>query len=323
MKTRPGSFKISYGLGLATGLFCFTCLGQVDRPVQRTFASPSDAKNALIEAARAHDQNALNQILGPETPDLMTGDNALDAKHLDAFATELEQRCDLVPQGNGRVVLNIGQNAEPFDIPLIQTNGAWMFDTAAGSEQVINRHIGRCEYHAIGACRDYVNAQRDYGSRFRSADGSLVYAMRLSCSPGKMDGLSWPPTTSAASCCISPHVAEASVENHNGGRGPRPYYGYCFKILTRQGPDAPGGKRNYVSNGGLTGGFALVAYPVRWGRSGIMTFIVNQNGVVYQRNLGEKTQHAVSNMRAYNPDRNWTVVREQGTPDVAEGGIKN
>jgi hypothetical protein len=308
---------------LALGFLCLLELGQLrgkDQPVltQRIFTSPADATNALITAASAHDRQAIHEMFSPEITNLMTGDPKLDAKHFDEFAGDLAVRCDIVPDGNGRVTLQIGQGTWPFPIPLVQTNGVWMFDTLAGEEEIINRHIGRDEYYAIGVCRAYVKAQQDYASRFAGANGTPAYALRLKSTPGKMDGLYWPVETNGAPSPLSSLVAEACLEGYdwNSGKGPHPFRGYLFKILTRQGPDAPGGKMNYLRHGKMTGGFALVAYPVRWGESGIMTFIVNQDGTVFQQTLGEQTMKIARAMKEYNPDNRWTVVKEQGITDL-------
>jgi hypothetical protein len=311
--------KFSSIPALALGLLYLAWLGQVrgepqSTASQRTFASPTEAASALVTAARAHDRQAIHQIFGPEVTNLMTGDQVLDQRHFDAFTTNLTERCDLLPQGSDRVTLEIGRDPWPFPIPLIKTNGVWIFDTIAGEEEIINRHIGRDEYYAIGVCRTYVNAQREYANRFASTTGKPIYAEKFRSSPGKMDGLYWPVEAGGKPSPLSPFVAEASMEGYkwNGGAGPRPFHGYCFKILTRQGPAAPGGKRDYVSHGELTGGFALVAFPIRWGESGIMTFIVNQDGIVYQQNLGDQTRKTASAMKDYNPDNRWTVVKDPG-----------
>jgi hypothetical protein len=281
---------------------------------QRTFTSPAEATNALVNAAKAHDRQAIHEIFGPEVTKLMTGDQVLDEKHFETFANNLTERCDVLSQGSDRVTLEIGRDPWPFPIPLIKTNGAWIFDTIAGEEEIINRHVGRDEYYAIGVCRAYVKAQRAYADRIASTTGTPKYAEKFRSSPGKMDGLYWPAETGGQPSPFSAFVAEAALEGYNwtGGEGPHPFHGYCFKILTRQGPAAPGGKRNYVSHGEMTGGFALVAYPVRWGESGIMTFIVNQDGVVYQRSLGERTPSIAAAMKEYNPDNRWTEVKELG-----------
>jgi len=308
---------------LALGLLSVTWLGQVrggDQSAvsQRTFTSPAEATKELVKAAKAHDRQAICEMFGPEVTNLWTGDKTLDEKHFEAFASDLEKRCDVVPEGSRKVILEIGGEQWPFPIPLIQTNGAWIFDTIAGEDEIINRHIGRDEYHAIGVCRVYVKAQREYAHRFADSAEAPKYAQRFKSAPGKTDGLYWPTEIGGIPSPLSSFVAEASLEGYNwtSGKGPRPFHGYLFRILTRQGPAAPGGRMNYVRHGEMTGGFALVAYPVRWAESGIMTFIVNQDGVVYQRSLGEKTARTAAMMKEYNPDRRWSVAQEPGITDL-------
>jgi hypothetical protein len=317
MKRKMTVFRASWLLGA----FTFLCLGTSDRlhgatqtEPQRTFASPGDATNALVQAARSHDHRAIRQIFGPEVTNLLTGDRVLDDDHFDQFTKDVTERCVVVPEGNAKVILEIGQKSWPFPIPLVQTNGTWMFDTAAGEEEIVNRHIGRDEYYAIGVCRSYVKAQREFAAQFGGPNGTPRYAMQFESTPGKMDGLYWPTENGATPSPLSPLVAQSCLQGYHwaNGEGPRPFHGYVFKILTSQGPAAQGGKMNYVHDGQMTGGFALVAYPVRWGESGIMTFIVNQDGTVYQQSLGENTPRIASHMTEYNPDPSWSVVKETG-----------
>ena len=321
------NFKTTKLLALALGLLCLPRPGQAraqEAPAaaQRTFPSPYAATNALLKAAKAHDHQAMRELFGPEITNLWTGDKTLDEKHFEAFASDLEERCDAVPEGTGRLTLEIGPGKWPFPIPLIQTNGVWVFDTIAGEEEIINRHIGRDEYHAIGVCREYVTAQREFAKRFAGSAGGPKYARRFKSTPGKTDGLYWPAASAAGKRSpLSSFVAQATYEGYNwkSGKGPRSYHGYLFKILTRQGPAAPGGRMNYIRDGQMTGGFAMVAYPVRWGESGVMTFMVNQDGIVYQRSLGEKTPSKAASMKEYNPDGRWSVVQEPGIVESEPG----
>jgi hypothetical protein len=199
-------------------------------------------------------------------------------------------------------------------IPLVKTNGQWRFDTAAGKEEIINRHIGKDELHAVGVCRAYVVAQQQYASANPDAVGGTNYAQHFKSTLGKKDGLYWPSVENEPASPFGPLVAEAHVEGYvrHKGAGPQPFHGYYFRILTRQGNAAPGGKMNYMSHGNLTGGFALVAYPEHWDQSGIMTFIVNQDGKVFQQNLGEKTCRIAAAMKEYNPASEWTLVQDEG-----------
>ena len=278
-------------------------------PVQQLFASPAEAVKALAAATQAKDTAALNEIFGPEVQGLLTGDKVQDADNAQRFATAMAQSCNLVQEGGDKITLEVGTNDWPMPIPLVKTNGQWFFDTAAGKEVIINRHIGKDELNAISVCRAYVTAQRQYASMNGGA-----YALKFKSTPGKKDGLYWPVTENEPASPFGPLVAEAHVEgyHHHAGAGPQPFHGYYFRILTRQDDAAPGGEMNYLSQGNLTGGFALVAYPENWDQSGIMTFIVNQDGKVYQQNFGEKTSRIAGKMKEYNPDSEWTLVQDEG-----------
>jgi hypothetical protein len=282
---------------------------------QRSFASPEEAVKALREATEARDKAALNQIFGPDASLLLTGDEVQDAGNAAKFAKAIAEGCQQVPDGADRITLEIGTNNWPYPIPLVKTNSQWLFDTDAGKEEIINRHIGRDELNAIGVCSAYVDAQRQYATLNADGSGSSKYALKFKSTPGKKDGLYWNASEGEAASPFGPLVAEAHVEgygNNQQGSGPHPFHGYFFRILTRQGRDAPGGKMNYTSHGKLTKGFALVAWPEHWDQSGIMTFIVNQDGKTYQRNLGEESAKCAGSMKEYNPDSNWMLVQDQG-----------
>jgi hypothetical protein len=280
-----------------------------DKP--QLFASPEDAVKALQEAAQSNNETAKNGIFGPKFRELLTGDQVLDAKHAKKFAELVSQGCKLVKVEEGKMIIELGTNGWPMAIPLVKANGQWYFDTAAGEEEIIDRHIGKDELHAIGVCRAYVTAQRQYASL---VGGGMYYAQKFKSTPGKKDGLYWPVSENQLVSPFGPLVAEAHAEGYGRqkGKGPHPFHGYYFKILTRQGKAAPGGKMNYMKHGDLTGGFALVAYPERWDKSGVMTFIVNQSGQVFQQDLGEKTSRIAGTMKEYNPDSHWTLVQEGG-----------
>jgi hypothetical protein len=278
---------------------------------QRRFASPDEAVTALREAAQGGDRAAVEQIFGPEVKDFLTGDAVQDSANFRGFSQAMKDGCQLTAEGDSQMVLNIGTNQWPFPIPLVKDGQQWFFDTDAGREEVVNRHIGRDEMNAIGVCRAYVKAQIEYFSQARDDSGVQKYAMRFKSSPGKQDGLYWTNGPSP----FAGLVAEAYAEGygaHAVGTGPHPFHGYLFRILTSQGRSAPGGKANYLVNGKLTGGFGLVAFPAKWGRSGIMTFIVNKDGLVYQRDLGAKTADIAAKMTEYNPNHHWTLVQDAG-----------
>ena len=251
----------------------------------------------------------MHEIFGPEADELLTGDEVQDANNAQKFATAMAQGCQPVKEGEDKITLEIGTNNWPMPIPLVKADGQWHFDTAAGKEEIINRHIGKDELNAIGVCRAYVTAQRQYAALNPDAGGGAKYAEIQE--HARQEG--WPLLGGGGERTRQPVravVAEAHAEGYGSKRaGPHPFHGYFFKILTRQGKAAPGGKMNYMSHGNLTGGFALVAYPEHWDQSGIMTFIVNQDGKIYQRNLGEKTARIAEAMKEYNPDSEWTLVQ--------------
>lgn len=278
---------------------------------QKTFASPDDAVAALRSAVASDDEAALEILFGPDIKSLRTGDKVQDQKNREHFAMAIAQSCKLNKQNDNEIFVEVGPKDWPMPVPLVQTNGQWFFDTAAGKEEAIDRHIGKDELAAIGVCRAYVTAQ----GQFASMNGG-TYARKFKSSDGQRDGLYWPTAENQPSAKFGPLVAEAEAEGYSGGKGPQPFHGYYFKILCRQGPAAPGGKMDYTSDGSLKNGFALVAWPQRWDESGIMTFIVGQDGRVYQRNFGEKTSRLAGKIKEYNPDGNWQLVQDEGIRDV-------
>ena len=280
-------------------------------PGQQTFDSPDDAVIALRTAVESNNRAELDKIFGPEIQSLRTGDKVQDAKNARHFATAMAENCQLDKQSPDEIFIEVGTNDWPMPIPLVRTNGQWFFDTPAGKEEAIDRHIGKDELAAIGVCRAYVTAQQ----QFASMNGG-VYAEKFKSSEDKRDGLYWPSAENEPTSVFGRLVAEADAEGYSGGKGPQPFHGYYFKILTRQGPDAPGGKMDYKSDSSLKNGFALVAWPQQWDQSGIMTFIVNQDGKVYQTNLGEKTSRIASKIKEYNPDSQWELVQDEGIRDV-------
>jgi len=315
MKTNYRCSQFAIALLVAVSL---TTRALADEPKagtpQQRFASPEDAVKALLAATKAGDKPALHEIFGPDHDQLLTGDAVQDAAAFDRFSKAVAQMCQLTRDGDDKVVLNIGAENWPFPIPLVRQNSQWFFDTAAGKEEIINRHVGRDELNAITVCRAYVGAQRQYASQDRDGNGVLKYAQQLKSAPGKKDGLYWESAANEELSPFGPLVSRARAEGYaprKENEPRRPYYGYFFKVLTRQGAAAPGGKYDYVINGNMIAGFALVAYPAEWGKSGIMTFIVSQQGKVYQRNFGPETAEHAAAMTEYNPDPNWSLVSDQ------------
>ncbi|HUJ43860.1 MAG TPA: DUF2950 domain-containing protein [Opitutaceae bacterium] len=278
----------------------------------QSFGSPEEAVKALVAATKAGDRAAVDVIFGPEVKDLLSGDPKQDALEFATFAKLVGQYSQLVQKADDRFVLNLGDQNWPFPIPLVKKNGAWIFDTAAGREEIINRRVGEDELIAIGVCRTYLAAQREYASEDRAGDGVLKFAQKLRSSPGQKDGLYWPAAPDEEQSPFGPLIAEIRTEGYGGKTAegnPQPFHGYHFKILTAQGASAPGGRYSYIINGNMIAGFALVAYPAHWGESGIMTFVVNQWGKVYERNLGPSSAEIAAAMTEFDPDRDWTVVK--------------
>lgn len=275
---------------------------------QTGFAAPELAVRALIGAARADRPQQILKILGPAGRKLVySGDAVADRLGRARFVAAYDQASSLEPQGDDRMLLVIGEKRWPFPIPLVKSGKTWRFDTPAGVEEILDRRIGRNELDAIEVCRAYVDAQRDYAAQVRHDDGLSEYAQHFMSAPGKRDGLYWPAGAGATQSPMGPLLAEARAEGYSGGKA-APYHGYFYKILTRQGEHAPDGARDYRVGGRMIGGFALVAYPARYGDSGVMSFIVNQDGVVYQRNLGPRTEAVARAMTEFDPDPGWAEL---------------
>jgi Protein of unknown function (DUF2950) len=275
---------------------------------QKRFASIDEAVGALVAAIRAEDRNALIDILGPAGRRLVSsGDKVADRQTGARFATDYEKAHHLLA-GGGKVVLYVGSDDFPFPIPLVPDGPSWRGDTAAGSQEIVNRRIGNNELSAIQVCLAYVDAQREYYSEDRNGDGILEYAQHLGSTPGKRDGLHWQSRAGEGPSPLGTLVVQARAEGYRlqrGSTGRPPYHGYLYRILTAQGPDAPGGAYDYVVGRHMIGGFALVAFPAQYGASGVMTFVVNHDGIVYERDLGTSTARLATEMKSFNPDRTW------------------
>jgi hypothetical protein len=296
-------------------------LAAQDKPSipEQLFASPNEAMNALHAAAKVNDQAALHKIFGPDFDQLLTGDAVEDSNNIKRLGVVMLQGCQCMSVAEDHVTLVMGAEKWPFPIPLVKVDGQWQFDTAAGKQEIISRHIGRDELNAIGVSRAYVSAQKRYAGMNPDGNAETKYARHFKSLPGKKDGLYWPAAAGEPASPFGPLVAEAQAEGyvvHAKGTGPHPFFGYYFRILTGQGDAALGGKLDYLTDGNLTKGFALVAWPVEWGQSGIMTFIVNQDGKVYQQDFGDQTSQLARIMKEYNPDSKWTLVQDAGIDGV-------
>ena len=281
----------------------------------KTFTSPEEAVGALVAAANARDRETLRSIFGPAANELVAVDEVQAANDLTEFIAALNQAKRLTRPTETTRILEVGKNRWPFPIPLVKKEGQWFFNTEAGKEEVLNRRIGKNELATLKSMRAYVEAQREYASRDRQGNDVLQYAQKLFSSPGKKDGLYWSPDLDGEVSPLGPLAAQAQAEGYgkpakDPSTAPRPYHGYFFKILTQQGRSAPGGKYDYVINGNMIGGFALLAYPAQHGNSGVMTFIVNQRGRVYEKDLGAKTAQRALDIKEYDPDSSWRLSRD-------------
>ena len=274
---------------------------------QQGFRSPEEAAEALVAAVRADDQKEVVKVLGPGSMDVISSGDAVNDENLrKAFLAAYDVRHSIKREGEKPATLLIGQDDYPFSIPIAQKNGAWSFDVAAGRDELLARRIGRNELAAIQVCLAYFDAQTEYAAVTRVGNLS-VYAQRLVSTPGTKNGLYWPASAGEAQSPLGEAVALASIRGYRVGSG-EPYHGYFYKILTRQGPKAPGGEHDYVVNGKMIGGFALIAWPAQYGNSGITTFMINHDGDVYEKDLGENTAKIASQTSAFNPDDSWKKV---------------
>ncbi len=278
----------------------------------KSFASPGEAVKALLAAVKSGDRAQLLTILGPGAEDVVSsGDDVADRRARERIVQASNEMSRLVKRDDNTMVLVLGKENWPMPIPLVREGKNWQFDTAQGRDEVINRRIGRNELTAIGVCGAYVDAQREYQAIDRNGDGAREYAQRVLSTTGKKDGLYWKADAGADESPMGPLVGSAVAEGYSGGNpraGPRPYHGYLFRVLKSQGKHAQGGPMDYVKDGHMTKGFALMAWPVDYGNSGVMTFIVGQAGDVYQKDLGDETAALAGAMTAYNPDSTWTKV---------------
>jgi hypothetical protein len=267
---------------------------------QLTFDSAEAAVDALLGSLKARDVDALEKLFGEKEWKELAGPDKVQAREgLESiYASALDSHA-LAPGDNGGKVLIIGKEAWPFPIPLVDENGKWRFDTVAGMEEILNRRIGGNELSAIAIMREYAAAQIQYASIDRDGDAVLEYAQRVNSAAGQHDGLYW-ASDSAGESPLGPFVSEAG-DYLSGRTGGDPFKGYYFKVLTRQGAGAPGGRYDYVINGNMIGGFAMIAYPADYGNSGIMSFIINQQGEVYERDFGEESDVVASSVTEYDP----------------------
>jgi hypothetical protein len=281
---------------------------------QQYFPSPEAGVQALVEAAKRDDTAAMLQILGPEAASFIsTGDPVSDKANRAHFVQEYEEAHTLIPLGDTRVIVQVGKDDWELPIPLVKDNTSWRFDTEEGKEEILNRNIGRNELDVIQVCLAYVDAQREYYLRNPQQEALLHYASKFMSTQGKRDGLYWETTAAEPLSPLGLFLIQARTEGYeHTADKPLPYHGYYYKILTGQGPNAPGGAYDYMVRDQMIGGFAMVAYPAQYGASGIMTFIVNHDGVVYQKDFGSNTTAMAQAMTLFNPDETWEKLAPEG-----------
>jgi hypothetical protein len=295
---------ILFGLVIATG-----CAKQtVD---DGTFKTPEDAVSALVTALQKDAVAGLQALLGPGSEELLnSGDAVQDASDRAAFLAAYESKHALIDDGADRKILVTGQDDWPMPIPIVKRDGGWQFDGEAGIDEMIYRRVGGNELGAIDVCRGFVNAQLEYASEGRDGDPAGIYALKLVSDAGLHNGLYWPTGEGEPPSPAGPFVAAAAAEGYRRAEGDEraPYHGYYYRMLYAQGENANGGARDYFKDGLLTEGFALVAWPADYGSSGVQTFIVNQDGIVFQKDLGEDTATAVEAIQSFDPDSSWTAI---------------
>jgi Protein of unknown function (DUF2950) len=272
---------------------------------QRAFPTPEEAAGALVTAVKSGVRMDILWVLGSDGEDIISsGDDVADADSRQRFIAAYDAKHSIKLEGDKKGVIILGNDDFPFPIPLMRKKAGWEFDTATGRLEILYRRIGRNELDAIQTCLAYVDAQNEYAEKDRTGAGIGVYAERIVSASGKKNGLFWPSSDGETSP-LGQLAAQASAEGYRVGAGRIPYHGYYFRILTQQGPNAPGGTLNYIVKGKMIGGFAMVAYPAEYGNSGVMTFLVNHTGTVYQKDLGDYTMRHVRHMNWFDPDQTW------------------
>ena len=283
---------------------------------EQVFETADDAVDALVAANRNDDKEALLKILGPNGEKIISsGDPVADQENRDRFLRAYDIGHSLESENGQKQILVVGEEEWPLPIPLVSVGSyGWRFDTEAGEEEILNRRIGRNELNVIEVCRTYVEAQREFAEQHPLQNGQLEYAQHFMSSPGKHNGLYWEASPSEEESPLGPLFANARDEGYTVSKSHekrQPYHGYFYRILNEQGASAADGSKKYVHNGHMTEGFALIAYPAKYGDSGVMTFIVNQYGIVFEKNLGPDTTQISKHITIYNPDASWTIAADE------------
>jgi hypothetical protein len=303
--TAAAAFLMSSGAGFA-------------QPDGQVFSSPDKAAKALVKAAEDQNTAAVQNILGPSSKDILdTSDNVADTRARQEFVTRAKEKMSVAndPDQPGQKIMELGKDRWPFPVPIVKSADGWRFDVAQGKDEILLRRVGDNELTAIDTIRGYVEAQNDYYDRNLSGDVVHQYAQKMISTPGQHDGLYWPSAGANDESPMGDMVANAMAEGYTDKT--KPYHGYFFKILKSQGPDAPGGAKDYVDNGAMTKGFAAIAWPADYKSSGVMTFIVSRPGIVYEKNLGANTAAIAADTNTFNPDNTWKPVSGLGVPTTS------
>ena len=317
-------YKLDWGF-LAAAWVVVLVMGCIASPSvaqqagQRTFSSAEEASGGLFEAAKNNDEKAMLDILGANGKEIVSsGDEAEDAENRANFVEKYQEMHRLVKEPDGTTMLYIGAKNWPTPIPLVKKGSSWYFDTEAGKKEILYRRVGRNEMSTIRVCQELVSAEKEYSGQRNE------YAGKIFSDEEQHNGLYWKPAGGEPLSPVGPLVAAAVTETYatSRGGGPTPYRGYYYHILTRQGKNAPGGAKSYTVNGKMTGGFAFVAYPAEYRSSGVMTFIVAEDGTVYEKDLGKKTEALAKAMKEYNPNSSWQKADEQAEEAAGEQKTK-
>jgi len=280
-------------------------------PQQKSFPSAEEAVKAAIAAARSNSDKEMLAVFGAQAKEILfSGDAVADKQRRARFIAAYDEKNRLATEGETTILI-VGKQEWPFPIPVVKKGQVWVFDTAKGKEEILNRRIGENELFTIQVCLAIVDAEREYAIKDRNRDGLLEYAQKLVSDPGKKNGLYWDAKQGEPQSPLGPIMVQARGEGYQGrpSNSPSPYHGYYFRLLTAQGKDAPSGARSYLWRGKMIFGFALIAYPAEYGNSGVMSFIVNHDGNVFQKNLGANTAAIARSMKEYNPDKTWTAAK--------------
>ncbi|NGX97720.1 MAG: DUF2950 domain-containing protein [Candidatus Afipia apatlaquensis] len=295
--------SVSLGLGTIVAVALLTGASQA----QQSFSSPEEAAAALVAAVKTGTRRTILKVLGKDAEDIIeSGDDVADADMRQRFLSAYDAKHSIKAEGNKKATLILGADDFPFPIPLVNNNTGWEFDPAAGRTEILYRRIGRNELSAIQVSLAFVDAQNEYAEKDRTGAGAGIYAQRIVSHPGKKDGLFWRDDKDPSP--LGEFAAQASAEGYKTGERAAPYHGYYFRILKGQGSGAPGGALSYVVKGKMMGGFALIAYPAEYGNSGVMTFMVNHSGTVYQKDLGRRTGSIAKRIELFDPDQTWKKV---------------